>query len=268
MRMEAIYRLLTELASHKTVSRLTAALAKSRLSKPLIPHFVNLYAIRAEEAEKPLEAYQSLNEFFTRRLKTGSRPFDEREQILISPVDARITALGDIREGRRMMIKGQEYAVDELLNHSPRSVNYRKGKFIVLYLSPSDYHRIHAPVDGTIIEKDYIPGRVYPVNAFGLTHMRKVLSRNERAVTYLLHAWGELAVIKVGALNVSGIRYADSLGGTVRKGDELAVFEFGSTVVLLMESGTFEFHPALKAEDCVLMGQTLGELHPKRKPPV
>jgi phosphatidylserine decarboxylase len=264
--MKAFYRLLTELTSRRTLSRLAGALAKSGISRRLIPHFIKVYAIRADEAEKPIGEYASLNDFFTRRLKAGARPIDSGERTVISPVDAVITGFGPIRDGMSMTVKGQEYTVEELLNRSPRTVNYLRGHYIVLYLSPADYHRIHAPVGGRIIETDLIPGTVYPVNEFGLRHVRKVLSRNIRTVTYIRHAWGEAALVKVGALNVSSIRYVDPLPEEVRKGDELAAFEFGSTVVLLTESGTFRFRPGLNIGDRVRMGDPLGELHPKETP--
>lgn len=263
--MKAFYRLLTELSSRKAISRMTGAFAKSKLSRPLIRHFAKTYAIRIDDAEHPIQAYTSLNDFFTRRLKTGLRTPDTLEHTLISPVDALVTGFGDIQDGRHMMVKGQEYTVEDLLNRSPRTVNYKNGKFIVLYLSPSDYHRIHAPVSGKIVEKDAIPGKVYPVNEFGLRHMRKVLSRNERLVTYITHSYGEMAVVKVGALNVSSIRYADPLPPELSKGDDLAAFEFGSTVVLLTETGTFRFDPSIKLGQKVQMGQVIGELQVKRE---
>lgn len=263
--MKAFYRLMTELSSRKAISRMTGVFAKSKLSRHLIRHFAKTYAIRIEDAERPLHEYTSLNEFFTRRLKTGLRTLDTLEHSVISPVDALVTGFGDIQDGQHMMVKGQEYTVEDLLNRSPRTVNYKNGKFIVLYLSPSDYHRIHAPVSGKIVEKDAIPGKVYPVNEFGLRHMRKVLSRNERLVTYMNHSFGEIAVVKVGALNVSSIRYADPLPSQLTKGDDLAAFEFGSTVVLLTETGTFRFDPGIKLGQKVQMGQVIGELHAKRE---
>lgn len=257
------FRLLTELSSRKTVSRTTGAFAKSRLSRRLIPWFARTYGIRVEDAEKKLSEYKSLNEFFTRRLKSGMRPIDSAASVLVSPVDAAITGMGVIEKGRLLNIKGQDYTVEELLNQSPRTVNYIDGFFFVLYLSPTDYHRIHSPASGRIIEKEHIPGKVYPVNEFGLRHMRRVLSRNERLITYLQAETGEIAVVKVGALNVSSIQYADKLPETLRSGDDLAYFEFGSTVVLLMENDTFDYRPDLAVGSKVRMGEALGLLHSK-----
>ncbi|CRF29002.1 phosphatidylserine decarboxylase [Mycobacterium tuberculosis] len=177
---------------------------------------------------------------------------------MVSPVDALITGMGSIQEGLIVNVKGQDYAIDELLNQSPRMINYKHGFYYVLYLSPTDYHRIHSPVTGTILEKEHVAGKVYPVNDFGLKHMRRVLSRNERLITYIQHETGEVAVVKVGALNVSSIQYVSPLPTKLNRGDELAYFEFGSTVVLLTESGTFNPRQDLKVSSWVAMGEALG----------
>jgi len=257
------FRLLTELSSRKTVSRVTGAFAKSRASRSLIPWFARTYGIRVEDAEKRIAEYASLNDFFTRRLKPGIRPVETGDSALVSPVDAMITGIGPIQAGQMFNVKGQDYTIEELLNRSPRLVNYKDGFFFVLYLSPTDYHRIHAPVGGKIVEKEHIPGKVYPVNEFGLRHMRRVLSRNERLITYMQHAFGEVAVVKVGAMNVSSIQYVSPLPDQLAGGDELAYFEFGSTIVLLTESGTFKPRSDLKLGSVVRMGQMLGTLQAK-----
>jgi len=256
-----LLRALTELSSRKWISALTGAFAKSAFSRRLIRRFARAYRIRIEEAEKTLEEYSSLNEFFTRRLKPGARPVDEAADALVSPVDARVAASGTIQDGTLLQVKGQDYTLDELLGGSPRIPQYSNGHYWVLYLSPTDYHRIHSPCTGKVVETDHLPGRVYPVNEFGLTFMRRVLSRNERLITYIRHDHGELAVVKVGALNVSSIRYVNDIPPqTLKRGDELAYFEFGSTVVLLTENGTLTPRQDLHPGDSVKMGERLGSL--------
>ncbi|WP_127579079.1 archaetidylserine decarboxylase [Paenibacillus koleovorans] len=258
------FRLLTELSSRKWISRITGAFAQSGVSRLFIRRFAKLYGIPLKDAEKHVSEYRSLNEFFTRRLKPGLRPIHEHPDSLVSPVDALITGMGRIESGQLLRVKGQDYSVDELLNMSPRTVNYKHGYFFVLYLSPTDYHRIHAPASGAVLEKEHVPGKVYPVNDFGLTQMRRVLSRNERLITYIGHAFGEIAVVKVGAMNVSSIRYASAnLPDRLERGGDLAYFEFGSTVVLLTESGIFTPREDLKLGSKVKMGEELGRLHEK-----
>jgi phosphatidylserine decarboxylase len=264
--VKPIFRLMTELSSRKWISQTTGRFAKSSASRRLIPRFAKTYGIRLEDAEKDIREYRSLNEFFTRKLKPGLRPIDQNPEVLVSPVDAVITGAGLIEDGSLLNVKGQDYTLEELLNRSPRTVNYENGYYFVLYLSPTDYHRIHSPVTGKVIEKEHIPGKVYPVNEFGLRHMKRVLSRNERLITYISHGNEEIAVVKVGALNVSSIQYVDPLPDQLERGGDLAYFEFGSTVVLLMETGTFEPRTDLTVGKQVKMGEALGTLHPK--PPV
>lgn len=257
----SIYRLLTELSSRKFVSQLAGKFAKSGMSRMAIAKFAQTYGIRIEDAEKPLAEYRTLNDFFTRRLKPGLRPIDSDSTRLVSPVDATITGIGNIEAGHIINVKGQDYTLDELLNRSPRIQNYVNGFYFVLYLSPTDYHRIHSPVTGTIIEKEHVPGKVYPVNDFGLRFMKRVLSRNERLITYIKSETHEIAVVKVGALNVSSIQYVEPLPDQVERGAELAYFEFGSTVVLLMENGSFDPRTDLALGSKVRMGEALGLLH-------
>lgn len=256
-----ILRLMTELSSRKQISQIMGRFSHSSVSRYVIPTFIRNYQIPVSEAEKDIREYQTLNAFFTRRLKPGMRPIDPNENSLTSPVDALITAMGKISSGTILNVKGQNYSVQDILHHSPHLELYKNGYVFVLYLSPTDYHRIHSPVTGVQTESEHIRGRVYPVNDFGMTHMPSVLCRNERLITYIAHSYGEVAVVKVGAMNVSSIQYTDSSVNEWNKGDDLAYFEFGSTVVLLMENDTFTPREDLKPGDAVRMGQRLGELH-------
>lgn len=258
----SLLRLLTELSSRKFVSRIAGRVAHSSISRRWIPRFAKLYRIPLEEAEKPVAEYPSLNAFFTRRLKPGARPINSEAHALVSPVDAKITACGTIADGQLLEVKGQTYTIEELLNNSPRIAQYRHGYFWVLYLSPTDYHRIHSPCEGRVVETEHIAGRVYPVNEFGLTAMKRVLSRNERLVTYIRHEFGETAVVKVGAMNVSSIKYVQPRPDTLECGQELAYFEFGSTIVLLTQDGTMIPNTKLKVGDRVRMGEMIGTLQP------
>lgn len=252
---------MTELSSRKWISQLTGAFSHSKVSRLIIPVFAKSYGIPLHEAEKEIGEYRTLNEFFTRRLKPGMRPVFSEEASLVSPVDALITAMGEIKSGTILNVKGQDYSIDELLNHSPRAEIYKHGFVFVLYLSPTDYHRIHAPVSGVKSESEHIKGKVYPVNDFGMRNMRSVLSRNERLITYISHENGEIALVKVGAMNVSSIKYTDKQSAQWNQGDDLAYFEFGSTVVLLTNSNLFQPLPNLEVGHKIKMGEQLGSFH-------
>jgi phosphatidylserine decarboxylase len=259
--MKPVYKLLTQLSSRKIVSKLTGRFAKSKLSRRMIPHFAKTYQINLEEAEKKIHDYPTLNTFFTRRLKEGVRSIDPRPDTVISPVDALITGMGEIKEGTILNVKGQTYTIREMLEDPEQEYVYHQGHYIVLYLSPTDYHRIHTPISGEIVKHVHKLGKVYPVNDFGLRHMKRVLSRNERLITYLKSSYTEMAVVKVGALNVASIQLNDRLTTKeVQKGDELAYFEFGSTVVLLIKDNTFQFLSTLREGDQVRLGEPIGTM--------
>jgi len=254
-----MFRQLTELTSRKWISRMTGSFAQSSASKVLIARFAKLYQINIDEAEKQLSEYHSLNEFFTRRLKQGARPIIEDTQSIISPVDALITSCGKITDHMLLNVKGQSYSVRDLLQSEQNAQRFNDGYFYVLYLSPTDYHRIHTPIAGKIIERKHLLGKVYPVNDASMTMMSQVLNRNERLITYIEHEnHTQVAVVKVGALNVSSIKYVDEQQQFCNKGDELAYFEFGSTVVLLFEANSFI--PAAEAtiNTRIKMGEKLG----------
>lgn len=251
------YRLGLNLVSYKGLSRMTGYLTQTSWSRHLIPWYAKKFDIRTDEAEKDLKEYRSLNEFFIRRLKDGLRPVDPDPDSLASPVDGTVTGIGRIYASLSLMVKGQPYTVGELLGGASACGRFGDGFFIVLYLSPADYHRVHSPVGGEITARLHLPGRTYPVHGKSLA-AGKVLDRNERLITVIRHRHGVLTVAKVGALNVSGIKYTDPGSGNPEKGEELAYFEFGSTVVLLMENGPFAFRGDLRTGSRVRAGETLG----------
>lgn len=115
MAIQHLFQMLTELTSHKWSSKLIGSFTKTRASRWLLPWYSRAYGIRTEDAEKPLKAYQSLNEFFIRRLKDNLRPINQNSAALVSPVDATITGIGRIDDKRIIHVKGQNYTTDELL---------------------------------------------------------------------------------------------------------------------------------------------------------
>ena len=258
--LKSLLRAMTELTSRKWISRITGAFAQSRGSRIFIRKFASIYGINVADAEKPIEQYRTLNEFFTRRLKQNLRHIDTTASVLVSPVDALITGCGVIHNGTIVNVKGQDYSISELLADDVLAKKFLNGYYYVLYLSPTDYHRIHTPIEGTIIGRVHLPGKVYPVNNFGLTHMKRVLSRNERLITYIKHNRNTVAAVKVGAMNVSSIHYVDDHKVNVERGEELAYFAFGSTVVLLTETNSYEADPDVQLNSKVLMGQKLGTM--------
>ena len=150
---EKLYQSLIELTNGRWSSSLLRRFALSPASKRIVPSFAKQYKINVEEMDKPLESYESLHHFFTRNLKSGARRFDGEIDTIASPVDAVLEDMGTIQEDATFQVKGKVYSIEEMLGGKKEAERYLGGQYMVLYLSPSHYHRIHSPVDGKVIRK-------------------------------------------------------------------------------------------------------------------
>lgn len=244
------------------------------LRRPLIRTFASAYKINLQEAEKDLEEYPTLNSFFIRRLKEGVRSIDPDPRSIVSPVDGRASRFGRITEGMLIQTKGIYYTLKDLLGRSEQSEHYENGHYMVLYLSPQDYHRMHAPVECRVQGFNYAPGKLFPVNDIAVEGLHGLFPKNERLTSFLVTPRGRIAMIKVGATNVGKIRVTyDSIRTNrffrkkrdiqfdppveMAKGAEIGRFEMGSTVILLFERDTVEFAPELFEGAKVQLGQPI-----------
>ncbi|MDR2560925.1 MAG: archaetidylserine decarboxylase [Holophagales bacterium] len=245
---------------------------------PLLRWFACRYGIDSTEAEKPLDGYASLQEFFTRRLKPSARPQDEMLPGAINcPVDGRIVACGRIREGTLIQAKGLFYSLRELLTFMPLPERFEGGHYLTIYLSPKDYHRIHVPIIGTVQAAGRVQGELWPVNDAGVAHIPKLYERNRRAA-WVAEGSGHdkgllVACALVGATHVGSCVVDERwLGGRrlpkkgaleipdipCAPGDDLGLFQFGSTVILIVGGAGADAWAPEKDEGPVKVGQRLG----------
>lgn len=253
---EKLYQSLIELTNGRWTSSLLRRFALSPASKRIIPSFAKQYKINVQEMDRPLEEYKSLHDFFTRNLMSGARQFDGAIDTIASPVDAVLEDKGFILEDATFQVKGKVYSIEEMLGGKEEARGYIGGQYMVLYLSPSHYHRIHSPVDGKVVRKQTLGSKSYPVNRWGMTLGKSPLSKNYREITEIEYEGGRLALIKVGAMFVNTIERTHT-GDTLHKGEEIGYFSFGSTVVLLFEKGRFTA-ASLETPAAVRTGETLG----------
>ena len=204
----------------------------------------------------------------------------QREGLVISPADGRISQAGPIRAGRVFQAKGQDFSVAELLGDEAAAAPYADGRFATVYLSPRDYHRVHMPLAGELVETLHVPGRLFSVAPFAVEAIPRLFARNERLVSLFRTADGPFAVVLVGAMLVSGIETAwggvevppharrimrrdwRGRGVHLARGQEMGRFNMGSTVIVLLPAALGRFDPGLRVEQPVQMGERVGRRNP------
>lgn len=226
------------------------------------------------EAKK--QNFSSLHDCFTRELKAGARPVNPDPQLMTSPCDAIVGAVGEIREGQVFQAKGFPYLLKTLLGESrmcqPWLEKLEGGRFVTLRLTSSMYHRFHAPHDVKLSHVTYISGDTWNVNPVALKRVQQLFCKNERAVLHLQTQDGlPFLLVPVAAVLVASMRFhaVDVLlnlqykganeipcDAVYTKGQEMGWFEHGSTILIFVPAG-FDWAPGIFSGEKVKMGQPL-----------
>jgi len=221
--------------------------------------FAKRYKINLEESEVPAGGFANIHELFTRKLKSDARIIEDNAEV-VCPVDGILTAFGMLTgKPEYMQAKGKYYRLKNLLRNKELAQKFIGGIWATIYLSPHNYHRIHSPVSGSVTAAYYCPGTLWPVNAGSVERVEGLFSINERLITQInTYDGGELLLVKIGATNVGRIAvdykkdwFTNSMPPIASrnalftkwepeqqiyaytKGQEIARFEMGSTVILV-----------------------------------
>lgn len=274
--------LLQYLLPQHILTRLVAKIANCRI--PLIKNFVisqycKFYHIDMTDALEPNPAnYPTFNEFFTRALRPGARPITNDQKTIISPVDSKIWQIGQINNDLLISAKGKNFTLEQLFVNNEDAARFYNANFAVLYLAPSNYHRVHMPIKGKLRSMRYIPGKLFSVNPNTANLIPGVFARNERVVVTFDTVLGTMAIVLVGAMIVGSIK--TSWAGMItpnkqksvinwdytkqeivfERGLEIGGFELGSTVILLFPEKTMQWNRPLQKDNSIKMGQSLGTL--------
>jgi phosphatidylserine decarboxylase len=243
----------------------------------LVRGFLKLYPIDMTEAAQgdPL-SFGSFNEFFTRALKPGVRAIAADPKTIACPVDGTISEAGNIDGEHLLQAKGRSFSLTELLAAQPWARSFEGGSFATIYLAPFNYHRVHMPLRGDLEDTVYVPGRLFSVNAVTASLVPRLFARNERVLTLFDTAFGQVALVMVGALNVGSMAtvWAGDITPAARrvitrlpaqevsleKGEELGRFNMGSTVILLFQQDRARWLGDVRGGAIVRLGQSLGSL--------
>lgn len=237
------------------LSRISGVMVRLRWPAPfkdkILLWFAERYHINMKEAERGLSGYATIQELFTRRLKPGARPI--RDGHVVHPVDGELTVATAVLEGQLLQVKGWTYSLQDFLGEN-QNEKFEGGTQLTYYLCPTDYHRVHSPVDGAIVKVSYIPGQLWPVNNWSVLNIRSLFARNERVVVWIRTNKGDVALVMVGATNVGQMSLSfdqsliTNLGQPavnktydpplpIERGGEVGVFNMGSTVIMVYPPG-------------------------------
>ncbi len=233
----------------RTVGKIAAVENPSWLATQTRDWFIDRYKINMNEAELPLEQYPSLAKLFTRKLKAGIRPIG---QGVVHPCDSVLTCAEVIESDTLLQVKDRHYSLEQMLTSTVDARPYLGGAHLIYYLCPTDYHRVHCPVDAEVTSVVHVPGHLWPVNNWSVQNIENLFAVNERVIFNLRTSLGPVALVMVGATNVGQITVSfdrSVVSNTLpvgspprmktyerplrlRKGDELGIFNMGSTVVM------------------------------------
>jgi phosphatidylserine decarboxylase len=246
-----LFLILQKIVPQHLLSRIVGWVANCRIA--LIKNiFINViiwkFDVDVSEAERQkAEEFESFNDFFTRTLKPGARPISG---LYCSPADGQVSEAGPVSDNQILQAKGLSYSLEKLLANT-NVEPYRDGSFMTVYLAPKDYHRVHCPIDATLVDARYVPGKLFSVNQYTAANQPDLFADNERLVMDFVTPHGKMAVVMVGAMIVAATQPVwrdqpyraktfkqESFDAPLqfKQGDELGLFQMGSTAIVVLEN--------------------------------
>lgn len=257
-----IGRILLSLLVRREVSVISGKILDSRYSTVLIKSFIEKNNINMEDYES--RKYNSFNDFFTRKIKPGSRPLCTDPDTLISPCDCKASVYA-IGKGMTFSVKNTEYTLRSLLRSPRLAKRFENGYAYILRLTVDDYHRYVYAVSGKQSKNYHIDGTFHTVNPIANDSL-PIYKENTREYT-VIHSpdFGDVVQMEVGALMVGKITNHQHSTDVVR-GEEKGFFEYGGSTIILLTNNTIAPRVDLLQntlngyETRVLQGQNLGKI--------
>lgn len=242
------------------------------LKNLLIRRFIRYYGVDMSLATRQQpDEFRNFEDFFTRELRQGLRTIDIGKNLIVSPVDGTVASCGSYVDKTLVQFKQTTTNIDALTGSS--SLTAPSGQYAIIYLSPKDYHRIHAPFSANLIGFSRKGGKRYSVNPKNHASIQGLYERNVRVNSVWQLPQGEVYLSMVGALIVSSIQTKwDTLMPNLPEFDEVTIeptqfqvgeeigwFTLGSTVILVVPDTVGELS-ALSPGQSLRIGEAIGTL--------
>ncbi len=224
-------------------------LSKAALEK--MPNFESTFVINTNDER--YWGFKSWNDFFSRKLQPGVRPLptDADVRTVVAACEStpyRIRKGAEVNFRDAFWIKNQPYSLQHMLNNDPYTESFVGGTIYQYFLSTYNYHRWHAPVDGTI-ERIDVPDGSYYAEALSIgfdptadTESQSYLTNVDKRAIFFIKAdsddVGVVALVMVGMAEIASLKIDVCAGQKVKKGDPLGTFQFGgSSYVMCFQRG-------------------------------
>ena len=266
----------------RLISRITFFLARieNKITKNfLIKSYKKFFKIKLDEYQKKnIDDYKNLDDFFIRELDFKYRKRLSNENNIIAPCDGTISGFGEINDNTFIHAKKHKYNINELIvneNHK-----FSNGKFINIYLEPKDCHRVYMPYDAKLMKINHVSGSLYSVAPYATAGIKNLYAKNERVVLSFENEAFQMSIIMIGAVNVGCIsltrhgiitpeRYKDNKKYNVddekisnyKKGEEIAMFNLGSTVIILLSDIRGSWNEDIITSDKILIRDEIFKLN-------
>ncbi|KAL4988094.1 phosphatidylserine decarboxylase-domain-containing protein [Aspergillus falconensis] len=227
-----------------------------------------------EDYIEPRGGWKTYNEFFARHVKPGRRPIVSigDNKVVTSPADAEFKAMHSITANSTVTTKGLTWPASQLLAGSPYQDRFANGVWLHAFLNVDDYHRLHTPVAGTVVEARTIQGHSYmqveaaPVHGINGEMNMQLTIPNEagyqfcqsRGLVIIDTGLGLVAVLPVGMAIVSSVILTAEIGAELHKGEELGYFQFGGSDVVLMFESKLDVRISMEEGRHYRMGREIG----------
>jgi phosphatidylserine decarboxylase len=237
---------------------------KTSASKNKIRPFIEDFQVDASEFREEVDAFQTFNDFFIRKLKPEKRPIASAKEIAVIPADGRYLFIPHIKHAEGFVVKEQKFDLSTLLQNDNVAHEYENGTMVIARLCPSDYHRFHFPSDCNPSESKLINGYLYSVNPIAVKKNIHIFTQNKRTVCELQTiSFGKVLFLEIGATGVGSINQTYHPHQFYSKGEEKGYFSFGaSSLILLFPPDSIQLDDDLLANPYVeikcLMGQSMG----------